>query len=174
MNSKQNSKPETHNTIMSDLINQWKGQKRAKHKYQFLKNSAKQKKKLKKLAHDLDREVFSELDCLDCANCCTSIPPIVSRVDASRIAKTLGMKTKVFIEEYLVQDDDGDWVMNTSPCPFLLQDHKCSIYEDRPKACREFPHTDGESFIANLNLHVQNVQYCPAVFHILERMEKMI
>lgn len=159
---------------MSDLINQWKSQKGSGRKYQFLKTGAKRKKQLKSMADELDQEVFSELDCLDCANCCTSIPPIVNRVDAARIAKVLGMKTKAFMNEYLLQDEDGDWVMNTSPCPFLGADNKCDIYEDRPKACRQFPHTDGESFIANLNLHLQNVRYCPAVFHILQRMEKMV
>ncbi len=29
-----------------------------------------------------------------------------------------------------------------SPCPFLGDDNYCSVYEARPKACREYPHTD--------------------------------
>ena len=157
---------------MSDLIQQWKAKKGTKRNYSFLKNNAK-KKKLIKQAESTHQQVFSELDCLDCANCCTSIPPIVNRVDVSRIAKVLGMKTKQFTADYLIQDEDGDWVMNASPCPFLQEDHKCSIYEDRPKACREFPHTDGEAFVANLGLHVQNTRYCPAVYHILERLSKI-
>ncbi len=157
---------------MSNLIQQWNSKKGTKRNYSFLKKSS-QKKKLVAQADAIHTQVFSELDCLDCANCCTSIPPIVNRVDAARIAKVVGMKTKQFTDTYLIQDEDGDWVMNASPCPFLQEDHKCSIYDDRPRACREFPHTDGESFVSNMGLHLQNTRYCPAVFHILERLSHL-
>lgn len=28
------------------------------------------------------------------------------------------------------------------PCPLLGRDNYCAVYADRPKACREYPHTD--------------------------------
>ena len=155
-------------------IQDWKNQK--KDNYQtnkkFLLKLKKQKntKKLNQLADKTHDEVFKKVDCLDCANCCTSIPPIVNKTDTNRIAKHLGMKVADFQKEYLVQDEDGDTVMNISPCRFLEADHACSIYEVRPKACRAYPHTDQMEFSKNINLHIQNLNYCPAVFHIVEQL----
>ncbi len=131
-------------------------------------------KKLDALAQSTHEQVFERVDCLDCANCCTSIPPIVNRTDTNRIAKLLGMKPNQFEKEYLLIDEDGDTVMNQSPCPFLLEDHKCFIYEHRPKACRAYPHTDFDQFSNNLNLHEKNYKICPAVFHILESLNEQL
>lgn len=120
-------------------------------------------------AAETHEQVFKELDCLQCANCCQSIPPIVNRTDASRLARHLRMSEGSFHREYLRVDEDGDTVMSRSPCPFLQADHRCAVYDVRPKACRSYPHTD-ENFSRNLDLHIQNSAYCPAVFAILERL----
>lgn len=156
---------------MSELINQWKNQKDSnslKHKA-FLK-SIKKRKNLDAVTGKTHRQVFKEVDCLQCANCCKSIPPIVKRGDAKRIAKHLNLSESEFAEKYLLVDEDGDTVINSSPCPFLEADNKCQIYTYRPNACRAYPHTAEYEFMDNLNLHVQNSKYCPAVFHILERL----
>jgi len=120
------------------------------------------------LVHD---EVFSRIDCLQCANCCKSIPPIVNQTDSRRIANYLQLSESQFYQKYLLKDEDGDTVINQSPCPFLEDDNKCRIYEVRPKACREYPHTNNREFIKNIRLHVQNTHYCPAVFHIIELLK---
>jgi len=162
---------------MSDLIEDWKNRKPKTQKQQRkLINQLKREnpKKLNVLADEVHEEVFAELDCLDCANCCTSIPPIVNRTDAARIAKHLGMKSAEFQTQYLRQDEDGDMVINASPCPFLQTDHTCLIYEYRPKACRKYPHTDNLEFAGHFKLHQQNIMYCPAVFHILERISERL
>ena len=59
-------------------------------------------------------------------------------------------------------------VISSSPCPFLLADNNCEIYDGRPRACREYPHTDNYEFLKNVRLHKDNVDYCPAVYHIVE------
>lgn len=156
-----------------DLIEDWRSRKTLKTKKQrkFVTNLRRKKgKKLDELGDGLHEEVFQEIDCLDCANCCTSIPPMLLRADITRISKHLGMKTTRFEAEYLREDEDGDMVMNSTPCPFLEEDNKCFIYEHRPKACRKYPHTDQMEFSQNLRLHSVNANHCPAVFHILERM----
>lgn len=160
-----------------DLISEWKQNKtnaKKRHKKFVAKLKRQKEKSLNEMGDQLHETVFSELDCLDCANCCTSIPPIVNKTDTNRIAKHLGMKLSEFQDEYLTQDEDGDTVMNTSPCRFLLENNHCMIYEFRPKACREYPHTDAFEFAKNLPLHAINARYCPAVFHILERMMKVM
>lgn len=159
---------------MSDLIQNWKKQKSSsspaqdkKLKKQLQKHKG---KALDKFVAQLHEQVFEQIDCLDCANCCTGIPPLVNNTDVSRIAKKLGMANADFEAQYITIDEDGDQVMNQSPCPFLLEDKHCSIYEFRPKACRTYPHTD-EHFSSNLAYHVTNKSYCPATFHILERLQ---
>lgn len=157
------------------MIEEWKNKKSHIGKAQkkiVRKLSAHKGKHLDRFAEETHDKVFSELDCLDCANCCTSIPPIVNKTDAVRIAKHLGMKPAEFEAKYLTIDEDKDTVMNQSPCPFLMEDNACFIYDVRPKACREYPHTNNFEFSKNMGYHAQNAQYCPAVFHILERLNK--
>ncbi|MEZ4933905.1 MAG: YkgJ family cysteine cluster protein [Saprospiraceae bacterium] len=160
-----------------DLINDWKrkNQEAKKETQQILKKLKNKKgKHLDELADETHAQVFKKIDCLDCANCCTSIPPIVTKTDVTRIAKEFGMKPAEFEQQYLTVDDDGDTVMNTSPCPFLQRDNMCLIYDIRPKACRQFPHTDNLEFSKNMKLHRLNSQICPGVFHILRKLNEIV
>ena len=52
------------------------------------------------------------------------------------------MKPSTFENRYLKRDDEFDLVLKTSPCTFLANDNSCSIYETRPRACSEYPHTN--------------------------------
>lgn len=159
-----------------NLIEQWKSadvNSPKVHQKEIKKLVVKTNKNLNSVADKLHVEVFSELDCLDCANCCKSIPPMLVKSDVKRIAKHLGLKEKEFEQKYLKIDDDGDMVMGTSPCIFLENDNTCRIYEVRPKACRQYPHTDAHSFRQNAHLHAINAMYCPAVFHILNRLQEV-
>lgn len=131
-------------------------------------------KQLDQAADDIHHEVFSEIDCLDCAGCCSGIPPIVTKADVTRIAKTFGMKPAEFETQYLMVDEDGDTVLNTTPCPFLLEDRKCMIYDIRPKACRQFPHTNELDFSKNMKLHALNATICPGVYHILRKLDAVM
>lgn len=157
------------------LIERWRGQVQNS---QILKQRFKTISKLNTKVHfedaeQIDAEVFDEMDCLDCANCCKSIPPILSNRDAKRISKHLGMSRVQFADRYLITDEDGDVVMNTSPCPFLLEDNKCKIYDVRPSACRQYPHSGEGQFFQHLSLHKRNVKYCPALFEITKRLESL-
>ena len=80
------------------------------------------------------------------------------------------MKSSQFIDEYLHRDEDGDYVLNSAPCPFLGADNKCLVYEDRPKACREYPHTDRKNMYQIMDLTAQNTLICPAVASIVEKI----
>ncbi len=81
------------------------------------------------------------------------------------------MKPGDFIEKYLRVDEDKDFVLKSSPCTFLGKDNHCSIYEARPKACREYPHTDRKKMVQLLDLTYKNTMVCPAVLEILKRMK---
>lgn len=123
--------------------------------------------------HQLHEEVFSEIDCLTCANCCKTTSPIFYQTDIERVSKALRMKPGDFISRYLRVDKDNDFVLQSAPCPFLDDRNQCRVYEDRPKACREYPHTNRKKMVQILDLTAKNTQVCPAVFEIVERLKKI-
>ena len=129
-------------------------------------------KKLDEMFRQLHDEVFAEIDCLDCANCCKTISPRFMKRDIERIAKHLNMHPKTFRLTYLELDEDDDWVLQKLPCPFLGEDNYCSIYEVRPKACAEYPHTNVKNMRGHLVIARKNLPVCPAVFEIVERLRK--
>lgn len=122
--------------------------------------------------HSLHDETFREINCLECANCCKTTSPIFQQADIARVAKTLKMKVPTFIENYLKLDEDGDYVLQTSPCPFLGTDNKCIVYENRPKACREYPHTNRKRMYQITGLTLQNTLICPAVSRIVSKLQE--
>ena len=123
--------------------------------------------------HTLHEEVFEEVDCLACANCCKTTSPIFYQTDIERVAKSLRLKPGEFIEQFLRIDEDDDYVLKSSPCPFLDQDNYCKVYESRPKACREYPHTDRRKMVQIMDLTYKNTLVCPAVLEIVERLKKI-
>ena len=68
-------------------------------------------------AHD---EVFSKVDCLDCANCCKTTSPILIQTDIDRLSKVFRMRSSEFIDTYLFRDEEGDYVFKGAPCPLFL------------------------------------------------------
>jgi uncharacterized protein len=123
--------------------------------------------------HQLHEEVFEEIDCLTCANCCKTTSPIFYQTDIERVAKAVRLKPGDFIEKYLRVDEDKDYVLKSSPCPFLDSENYCSVYEDRPKACREYPHTNRKKMVQIMDLTYKNTLVCPAVLEIVERMKRI-
>jgi Fe-S-cluster containining protein len=124
------------------------------------------------LFHEQHDEVFAKTDCLTCANCCKTTSPIFRNVDIDRIAQHLGIRPSQFTEKNLHIDEDGDWVLNSSPCLFLDEDNYCKIYEVRPKACREYPHTDRKNMVQISDLTYRNTLVCPAVSEMVENLKK--
>ncbi len=140
----------------------------------FAKLRKKPPKHLDRLMQELHENEFARTDCLSCANCCKTTGPLFTDKDVERIAKHFRMKPQAFIETYLKVDEDNDYVLQEVPCTFLGPDNYCSIYEVRPKACREYPHTDRKKFHQISNLTLKNVAICPAAFNIVEEMKQRI
>jgi Fe-S-cluster containining protein len=67
-------------------------------------------------------------------------------------------------------DEDGDYVLRSSPCHFLNADNTCSIYESRPLACKEYPHTDRKNMFQILDLTLNNTLVCPVVSRIVSQI----
>jgi Fe-S-cluster containining protein len=146
-----------------------KSKARSKEISSFLQKNRKNKQ-LDSWFHEGHHEVFQTVDCLDCANCCKTTSPIFRDADIRRIAMHLRMKEAALIEQYLRLDEDQDFVLQKSPCNFLGSDNKCSIYEHRPLACREYPHTDRKNMHQILKITEKNTQICPAVAKIMDKL----
>jgi len=136
----------------------------------FIKLRKKTPKNLDAIMEKLHDEEFKKSDCLQCANCCKTTSPIFTKKDIERISKSFRIKTRQFIDTYLNVDDDQDYVLKSSPCTFLAEDNTCNIYDVRPKACQEYPHTNRKSFEKISDLTLQNVAICPATFNIVEAL----
>lgn len=139
----------------------------------FIKRIKKKKpKQLDNIVHSFHQKGFDTFSCLSCANCCRSLGPRLTDSDIARLAKQLRMKPSDFTETYLKIDEDGDWIFNQHPCPFLMADNYCMVYENRPKACREYPHTDRKKFHQILELSHKNCETCPVVLEIMNELKK--
>jgi len=128
------------------------------------------KNKILRALPDLHEEVFSKINCLECANCCKNHSPRFKQPDIKRIAKRLKIKEGDLVSNYLRLDEDGDYVTKTSPCPFLAEDNACTIYEDRPSDCARYPYTNEDVMVKRVPLTLKNATVCPATFMVLERL----
>jgi uncharacterized protein len=156
-----------------DILKNWekKSGERQKLYKQYLQRA--DKNTVLRQLPDLHEEAFARVDCLKCANCCKNYSPRFKTPDVKRISKHLRMRESEFIETYLKVDEDGDFVANTKPCPFLGADNYCSIYDQRPSDCQRFPYTDEDVILKRAKLTQINSTFCPITYFVLEKlMEK--
>jgi len=158
--------------LSKDILHNWEKKSAERQKqYKRLLDRA-DKNKVLRLLPDLHEEASDAVDCLQCARCCKNYSPRFKTPDIKRISKRLRMKESAFIEEYLRVDEDGDYVVKSSPCPFLQDDNVCSIYEDRPSDCARFPYTDEDVIIKRKSLTLKNSSFCPITYYVLEKLNQ--
>ncbi len=144
------------------------------HKSQYRKFLKKaNKNKVLAVLPKLHEEAFEKIDCLQCANCCKHYSPRFKMPDIKRISKHFKMKESDFIDTYLNLDEEGDHVVKSSPCPFLGDDNKCTIYDIRPRDCARFPYTDEDVLLKQPNLTIKNTTVCPAMHYVMEQLIQM-
>lgn len=124
--------------------------------------------------HEAHHRVFQKTDCLTCANCCKTTSPIFRMIDIDRISAHLNIKSQELISKYLHLDEEGDYVLNSAPCVFLDDDNYCKIYSVRPKACREYPHTNRKNMYQIMDLTYENTLVCPAVAEIVNSIKSLL
>ncbi len=81
-------------------------------------------KKLTSLTIQLEKEVWQEVDCLSCANCCKTMTPTFNTADLKRISAHFGQTVEEFKAKWLYKEKkkDGDWLNKKQPCQFLNLD----------------------------------------------------
>ena len=130
-----------------------------------------QPRDLDKITNQLHDEAFEHIDCLQCANCCATTGPLLKDKDIERLANATKMRPAIFTEKHLRIDEDHDYVFKSHPCPFLGDDKYCSVYENRPKACADFPHTQQNKIPNKLRITYLNLMICPAVAEVVEGLK---
>ena len=125
-----------------------------------------------KVAKEMHEAVFQKIDCKNCANCCKTAKPSMQADDKERIAAHLDMPIAELERDYLRKEDNGEWVFNALPCPFLSAENLCTIYEARPIACQDYPNTGKDGFTSRRYQHSSNTEICPASYYIVERMKE--
>ncbi|MFT4738227.1 MAG: Fe-S-cluster containining protein [Cyclobacteriaceae bacterium] len=156
--------------IYEDKLNRAKSQ--SKENKIYLTKLGKQKSEELDLEFAKSHEAtFKKIDCLSCANCCKTTSPIFLMTDIKRLAKRLEMTVADFITTYLTMDEEDDFVLTTAPCPFLDNQNKCTVYDDRPSACREYPHTNRKQMHQIMDLTYENSLICPAVSDIVDQLK---
>lgn len=148
---------------------------KSKERNEFIKRQMKYLAKfnIKNFDHvvaDFDAEVFAEIDCLRCGNCCRTIGPKMNEPDIKRACKAMGLDQKNFVKDRLVRDEELGWMCATMPCPFLRDDNACDIYEDRPRDCDDFPYTRERNIQRALGRLAFNSEFCPAAYLIAEKI----
>lgn len=122
---------------------------------------------------ELHDKYFSEYDCSKCRNCCTKYCGTIPSEDIPKDAESLGMTTEEFIGNYLKEPPNSEgYNTKNCPCDFLV-DNDCILGDNRPDACKEFPHTDKEDRMGSLLSIIGNTSICPVVYEIMEELKKM-
>ena len=131
---------------------------------------------LDNIAEEIDKEVWTETNCLSCANCCRTMSPTYSFQDMKRIAAHFNMKIKDFKTKWLYLDKkENDWMNVSKPCQFLdKKTNRCTIYEIRPADCAGFPHLAKKKMPDYIHVHKQNIEYCPATLRMVEKLKEKL
>jgi Fe-S-cluster containining protein len=119
--------------------------------------------------------VWKQIDCTTCANCCRTLQVVVDDQDIQRLAERLGMTRRQFTRRYVrVAEEDGTRHLAATPCPFLGSDNRCTVYEDRPRSCRDFPYLHAEGFRNRTLVMIENAATCPIVFNVWQALKKRL
>jgi len=123
------------------------------------------------LVFRLNDEISLQVDCTQCGNCCRSLMINVDEVDATRLSKHLQLDKEDFYNRYVERSSQGSLaVMNAIPCHFL-HENKCTVYEARPKECREFPGLHHPGFTKRLFTIFMHYGRCPIIYNVVERLK---
>ncbi len=124
-------------------------------------------------------EIEEKTDCRACANCCKVAETDVTERDVERLAKHMRITPKQFIGQYTtmsVQDDDETILRRNEHGCVFLEGNDCTIYEERPDTCRNFPHLvrGMGSIESRMWQMIDRATYCPIVYNTLEEYKDIV
>lgn len=132
-------------------------------------------KKLDRLVFEITDSLWSTIDCTVCGRCCEQLKPAFSKKEQQHLAKRFGLSVEQLREKYLHYDNEDEpaWRTRQTPCPFL-ESKKCSIYEDRPQECRDYPYLYKSDFSSRTIGMIERTLTCPVVYSVMEELKKKL
>ncbi|MCC6613104.1 MAG: YkgJ family cysteine cluster protein [Anaerolineae bacterium] len=120
--------------------------------------------------------IVAAIDCTQCANCCRSLHVYVTAEDAQRLADGLHIPLDAIETRYInreaAQADDEWGMLRARPCAFL-QGKLCSVYAQRPDACRRYPQFTPD-FRWTLADTLDGAALCPIIYNVLSEIVRRV
>jgi Fe-S-cluster containining protein len=124
-------------------------------------------------------EVQEQIDCTQCGNCCRHSIVTVNAGEIAQIAGYLGCEPGQVVRQYTVPDPDSHTLRqlasNSDGCVFL-DGNLCTIYDVRPKACRDFPclTLHERTLGGRLSSLSRWASLCPIIYNALEAYKHVV
>ena len=140
---------------------------------EFIKFIKSQKgKNFDALVFQLADKYIAETDCTTCGNCCKNLHPALEEKDIQKLANHLQESTQNFKDKFLEEAPNKScFYIKNSPCSFL-EGNICSVYENRPASCADYPHLHQPHFRFRIESIMENYVICPIVFKTIEGLKK--
>ena len=122
--------------------------------------------KLDATVREVTDEVWAQIDCKTCANCCKTLQIEVNDGDIARLSARLEITAGEFAEHYVEEPEPHTRILQSQPCVFLGENNFCTVYEDRPDDCRGYPYLHRDGFRQRTFSMIDNAAACPIVFNV--------
>ena len=123
------------------------------------------------LVDSIAAEVTAHIDCTACANCCRSLTVGLTSDDIPPLSRATGLSPESLTRRYISPARAGEWgVFCETPCPFL-RGNLCSVYSNRPRACRDYPAFTPD-FRWLRDHFIRGAGECPIIFNVIERLKQ--
>ena len=128
------------------------------------------------LVEEIAQPITAAIDCTQCANCCRVLDVCLVPPDIDRLSTALNISIDEVVTRYADEDlgaAQGEWaVIPAKPCP-MLRGNLCSIYAQRPHACRIYPQFT-PAFRYNLEDIIEGASYCPIIYNVLTALAERV
>ena len=128
---------------------------------------------------EIASRVQREIDCTACANCCRQTVVGVGPAEIGAIAGYLGMDEDLAMHRYTrpdPEDSQARVLKNEHNACVFLDGNLCTIYDVRPRACRDFPHVAPHchSLGGRLSSLCRKAEICPIVYNAFEQYKERL
>lgn len=117
-------------------------------------------------------KITEQVDCTTCGNCCKVLEAGVAEDEITRLSKIKNVSAEYFKVQFLQKEAGSEAsYLKDAPCMFLKENCLCSIYEDRPNACRRYPGLHYPGIKYRLRSVWANYEICPIVYASVEAVK---
>lgn len=128
-------------------------------------------KEVDAVALKISEEITQEVDCTACGNCCKVLEPPVNEEDIAFFAKKMNLSEADFLKSFVKETEDKrEKFLCVQPC-VMLAENKCTIYENRPAPCADYPHLHHGAIKYRMKSILANYGICPIVFRTIEKLK---